>query len=147
MKLRDTKVASFNSYNKAVPTTAVQEVEIGHRQSSLHCSRTLEGLIIYGLSPRNNDRVQTGNPISCILLTHCAISFGDCARVATFLGRHCLPASFRHVNFWNLHQKYDSSFLKKVSSRIRQGKLTFASMAQRFGSEIVSLSLLVIICC
>lgn len=82
----------FEFYNKAVPTTTVREVEIGHRPPSLHCSITLEGLIIYGLSPRNNDLAQTGNPISSIFLTWFAVSQGIVEGWQFFRGRSCLPA-------------------------------------------------------
>lgn len=64
-----------------------------------------------------------------------------------FLGRHCLPASLKHVNCWNLHEKYDSSSLTKVGSETRLVKLIFfLTEAGRFGLEILSFSPLVIIC-
>lgn len=126
LQFSKTKRMKILNSRKAVPTTTVlKQVEIGHRQHSLHCSRTLEGLIIYGLSPRNNDLAQTGNPISSIFLTWFAISQGIVKGWQFFLGRHCLPASLKHVNCWNLHERYDSSSLTKVGSETRLVKLIF----------------------
>lgn len=83
------RISQFYFYKKTVLTAAVTTV----KQPYLYCSRTLEGLIIYGLSPRNNDLVQAGNPISYILLKWDAISSRDCIRATTFLeGSVSLPA-------------------------------------------------------
>lgn len=77
----------------------IKEVEVGQDWSFLHCSRTLEGLKIYGLPPRNSDLVQKCNKTPTLLylpkLLH-AISFSDCISVTTFQShRNCLSAKMK----------------------------------------------------
>lgn len=83
-------------HNIIIATTVIKEVELGQEQSFLHCSRTLEGLKIYGLPPRNNDLVQKCNKTPILMYLPkllCATSFCDDISVTTFQSsRNCLLA-------------------------------------------------------
>lgn len=73
--------------NIIIATTVIKEVELGQEQAFLHCSRTLEGLKIYGLPTRNNDLVQKCNKTPTLMYLPkllCATSFCDYISATTF---------------------------------------------------------------